>query len=142
MWNEALDQAKVEASSALRKAKNVYYPLVIRSSGSLGFKADPVSLEADEGKESPPKAPPIANISSKEAGQSEDAEKEVDTTKEGAHDVALPPIALKDPSKEKEASHNMSCAGNSPHTLKGRTQRQRLSIHHGSFYPTSQELKG
>ena len=26
VWNEALDQAKVEASSSLRKVENVYYP--------------------------------------------------------------------------------------------------------------------
>ena len=26
VWNEALDQARVEASSSLRKAENVYYP--------------------------------------------------------------------------------------------------------------------
>ena len=64
VWNEALNQARVEASSALRRAKNMYYPLAICISGS---KADPVSLKADEGKASPSKAPLVANISSKEA---------------------------------------------------------------------------
>ena len=101
MWNKALDQAKVEASSALRKAENVYYPPAICTSGSSGSKADSVSLEANEGKGSPPKVHPIANISSKEARQSEDAEKEVDTTKEGAHDVALPQLPLKTPPRRK-----------------------------------------
>ena len=60
MWNEALNQARVEASSAFRRAKNVYYPSAIRTSGS---KVDPVSKEVDEGNESPTKAPPTANIS-------------------------------------------------------------------------------
>ena len=60
IWNEALDQAGVEASSAFRRAKNVYYPPAIRTSGS---KVDPVSKEVDEGKETPTKARPTANIS-------------------------------------------------------------------------------
>ena len=34
VWNEALDQVGVEASSSLRRAENVYYPLAIRA---LGF---------------------------------------------------------------------------------------------------------
>lgn len=53
VWNDALDQAGVEASSTLRRAENMYYPPTIRASSSLGSKADPVSKEADEGKESP-----------------------------------------------------------------------------------------
>ena len=51
----------------LRKAKNVYYPLAIRPSSFLGFKAALVSSVANEGQGSPPKAPPAANTSSKEA---------------------------------------------------------------------------
>ena len=103
VWNEALDQAGVEASSTLRRAKSVYYPPVICSSGS---KANMVSKEADEGKESPTKALPTTNIPPKEAKQFKDAEKAVDT-EEVAHNANLPPAAPKDPSKEKEASYNM-----------------------------------
>ena len=104
VWNEAFDQVGVEASSTLRRAKNVYYPLAIRVSGS---KADTASKEADEGKEIPTKDLPIANIPPKEVEQSKDAEKATDITKEVAHDATLPSAASKDPSKEKEASHNM-----------------------------------
>ena len=104
VWNEALDQARVEASSTLRRVENVYYPPAIHLLGSSGSKADPVSSEADEGKASLSKAPPTANISPKEARQAEDAEKVADATKEVAYDAVLPLMALKDPSKEKEAS--------------------------------------
>ena len=84
IWNEALDQVGVEASSAFRRAKNVYYPPAIRTSGS---KVDPVSKEVDEGKESLTKAPPTANISLEVVEQFEDVEKVADTTKEMAHDA-------------------------------------------------------
>ena len=107
VWNEALNQTGVEASSAFRGADNVYYPPAIRTSSSSGSKAGQVSSEADEGKESPPKVPSTANISSKEAGQSEDVEKTANTTKEGAHDAVQPPIAPRNLSKEKNASQSM-----------------------------------
>ena len=107
MWNEALDQAGVEASFTLRRAENVYYPPAIRASSSLSSKAGSVSEEADEGKESPTEALPTANISPEAAEQFKVVEKAVDTTKEVAYDAHLPLAAPKDPSKEKEASHNM-----------------------------------
>jgi len=37
-WNKALNQAGVEASSALRRAESVYYPPAIRASGSTSSK--------------------------------------------------------------------------------------------------------
>ena len=107
VWNEAFDQARVETSSALKRAKSVHYLPTIRASGSSGFKADTASKEANEGKESLTKALPTANIPPKKAEQSKVVEKAADTSKEVAHDATLPPIALKDPPKEKEPSHNM-----------------------------------
>ena len=74
-WDETLNQAGVEASFALRRAENVYYPPAIRPSGSLGFKVDLVSLKAGESQGSPSKAPPVANTSSKEVNQAEDIAK-------------------------------------------------------------------
>ena len=47
VWNEALNQTRVEASSTLRRVENVYYPSAICASGSLSSKADSVSKEAD-----------------------------------------------------------------------------------------------
>ena len=40
VWNEALSQAGVEASSTLRRAESMYYPLAIRASGFMGSKAN------------------------------------------------------------------------------------------------------
>ena len=56
MWNKALNQAKVEASSALRGAESVYYPPTIHASSSSKSKADTVFEEVDIGKDSPAKA--------------------------------------------------------------------------------------
>ena len=48
VWDEALNQAGVEASSILRKAESVYYPPTIRPSSFSDSKADPTSLKASE----------------------------------------------------------------------------------------------
>ena len=82
-------------------------PQAIRNSSSLGSKANLVSSGIDESKESPIKALPSANISSKDAELSEDEKKVVDLTKEAARDAALPPMAPKDSSKDKEVSQSM-----------------------------------
>ena len=41
IWDEALNQARVEASSMLRKAESIYYPPAIRPQSSSGSMADP-----------------------------------------------------------------------------------------------------
>ena len=108
VWNEVLNQTGVKASSALRRVENVYYPpQAIRNSSSSGSKANPVSSRIDEGKESPTKALPSTNISSKDVKPSEDAKKVADLTKEAARDAALPLVAPKDSSKDKEVSQSM-----------------------------------
>ena len=55
MWNKALNQARVEASSALRRAESVYYPLAICLSSSASSKVDIASEVAEIGKDSPSK---------------------------------------------------------------------------------------
>ena len=55
VWNEALNQARVEASSSLRRAESVYYPPAIHASSSSRSKANTISEEADIGKDSPPR---------------------------------------------------------------------------------------
>ena len=107
VWDEALNQAGVEASFALRREENVYYPSTIRPSGSLGSQADSVSSEAGEGQGSPSKAPSAANTSPKEAEQAKDATKSGDISEEVIPGAALPLVAPKDTSKEKEASQSM-----------------------------------
>ena len=63
-WDEALNQAGVEASSVLRKAGSVYYPPTIRLASSSDSKADLSPSEASEVQGSPPKALPAADTSS------------------------------------------------------------------------------
>ena len=108
VWNEALNQVGVKASSALRRAENVYYPPAIRASGlpsSLGPKADTVSKGADDDKNNPAKVFPSSNSPPKESEQAKAIEKGKDTTK-GVVPEATKPLAMpKDPSKCKEASH-------------------------------------
>ena len=106
-WSEALNQAGVEASSVLRKAESIYYPLAIRPSSFADSKADLVSSEAGEIQDSPPKAPPAANTSSEETEQAEGVTKVGDVNKGVVQGFDLPLTAPKDPSKEKEASQNM-----------------------------------
>ena len=91
VWNKALKQAGVEASSALRKAESAYYPPAICASDSSGSKADIAFKEADASKESPAKALPSVKSPSKEAELPEVAKKPVEVTKEVAHDAIQPP---------------------------------------------------
>ena len=106
-WNEALNQAGVEASSVLREARSVYYLPAIRPASSADSKADPLFLEAGETSGDPPKATPAAKTSLEEVGQAEDILKLEEANKEGAQGFNLPPPAPKDPSKEQEALQSM-----------------------------------
>ena len=47
VWNEALKQARVEASSDLRKVENVYYPSTIRETAPSNSEARDVLEEAE-----------------------------------------------------------------------------------------------
>ena len=55
VWNKVLNQARVEASFALRRAKSVYYPPVIRAFGPISSKIDTASDVVHIGKASPTK---------------------------------------------------------------------------------------
>ena len=98
VWNEVLDRARVKASFALRRAKNVYYPPAIRVSGS---KANLMSKEVDVGKESPTETLPTANISSEVAEQFEDTEKAANLTKEMPQDAPYLQTPSKSPQRRK-----------------------------------------
>ena len=56
VWNEALNQARIEASSALKKVDSIYYLPAIRASSSASSKADIAFEVAEIGKDSPSKA--------------------------------------------------------------------------------------
>ena len=107
VWNGVLNQAGVEASSALKRVESVYYPPAIWASSSSIPKADAASKEADASKDSLDKVLPSSGSPSKEAEQPEATGKTTDTTKEVAHDITQPPTAPKGPTKEKEASQAM-----------------------------------
>ena len=66
-WNEALNQAGVEASSALGRVESVYYPPAIRASGSASSKIDTSSEVAELGKGNPTKVPCSFDRPSEEA---------------------------------------------------------------------------
>ena len=66
VWNEALNQVGFEASFALKRVENVYYPPAIRASGPPSSEIEIASKEMDPSKNSPTKALPSSNSPSKE----------------------------------------------------------------------------
>ena len=50
-WDEALNRARVEASSELRKAENVFYPSAIRASDPPSTQDEVASITADPNPE-------------------------------------------------------------------------------------------
>ena len=91
VWDEAFNQARVEVSSILKKAKSIYYPPAIRPSSSSDSQAGPMSLEVGEIQGSPSKTPPIANTSSKGEKLAEDTSGAGDANKEIVQSTKLPP---------------------------------------------------
>lgn len=107
VWNEAHNQARVEAPSALRRAENIYCPPAIHESSSLGSKAGTTSKETDTSEDNPAKALPSSSSLPKEVEQLGVAKKKKDTTKGVVLDATKPLIAPNDSSEEKETSHNL-----------------------------------
>ena len=67
VWDDALNQAGVESSSVLRKAKNVYYPEAICTPSSSSSKADTPLEVANPEKSRSKKALPSSGSPSKVA---------------------------------------------------------------------------
>ena len=107
MWNEALNHVRIKASSTLRRAECIYYPLAIHASSSIGCKADTTSEEADIGKDSPAKAFLPLDSPSKESKQPGVVEKETDTTKGVSPDATKPLAAPQGLSQKKEVPSKM-----------------------------------
>ena len=107
MWSEALNWAGVEASSALRKAENVYYPPVIWAPGSLASLDDVDSnvvnpIEEDLSKD------PLQSHSPKEvAEQADQTNKVKEFPKELVVEITKPSDIPKYSSKEGVGSQNM-----------------------------------
>ena len=102
--DETLNQAGVEASSALRKAENVYYPEAICPPSSNNSKAYTPSKVANLEKNGSKKALPSSGNPSKVAEQPSVNEKEAEVTKGVPADVIKPSAVPKDPTKDNEAS--------------------------------------
>ena len=107
IWNEALNQAEVEASSVLRKVANVYYPLAIRASGPTCSRTDPAPEVAKVGRDSPAKVLTSSNNPTQVAKDPEVIEKEKNTNKGVASDATKPPTITQDFPDEKEVPNKM-----------------------------------
>ena len=109
MWYESLNQAGVEASSALRKAESVYYPLAIRASVPSSSGADTAPEVAEMGKDNIANVPTSSNNPSEEAEQLgvTEEEKEKNARQGVAPDAMKPPTITQDPPTEKEAPKKM-----------------------------------
>ena len=58
-WYEALNRARVGASSKLRKSENIFYPLAITTSDLPFTQGEVASTVADPIKEAQPQDPPL-----------------------------------------------------------------------------------
>ena len=69
VWQKALNQARVKASSVLRKPKSVYYPLVIRIFVPTSSSTVIVPNMVEEGKDRPVEVLTSSDKPFKVAGQ-------------------------------------------------------------------------
>ena len=103
LWDKALNQAKVEAFSMLRRAESVYDPLPIRAS-SLSIANPDVPPEATDPKKSiPSKVLPSSSSPPKVVEQLGANKKVIEETKVVASNATKPLAVPQDPAKDIEA---------------------------------------
>ena len=119
VWDETLNQTGVEASFALRKAENVYFPPVICASSSTDSEVNPHSKEAEPKKDSSDKVLTSSNSLPKAAKQPRVKEKDAEVTKGVAPDATKPPAASQDFTKDKEAPRIEIVLASLPISIKG-----------------------
>ena len=107
MWIEALNQAGVKASSALRRVESIYYPSAIRESVPYSLRIDTTSEVAVAGTDGTAKVPTSSNTTSEVAEQPEGTKNEKNANQGVAPDAMKPPIVTQDPPAEKEAPKTM-----------------------------------
>ncbi|KAL0001033.1 hypothetical protein SO802_014814 [Lithocarpus litseifolius] len=95
--------AGVEASSVLRKAKNIYYPPAIHATSLNGHSANTQPEVAELTKSSSDVVPLSSSSPQRVVEQPGSSEKESETNKEVVPDTTLPSAAPQDPIKDKEA---------------------------------------
>ena len=98
VWNETFNLARVEASLALRRAKNVYYPPTIRAPASTAPKDDAAPNIASLVEEVLTKDPPPPSSHHKGAEQIGTSDKEKEVPKEVAPKMTKPSNEPKDSS--------------------------------------------
>ena len=104
VWNEALNQAEVDASSTLRRAENAFYPPALQVAGPSSFQAKAVPKTLEPSLVASASALPFSTIPPKEVDQAGAIEKKKEPIKETAPEPTKLPPASKDSSKEKGAS--------------------------------------
>ena len=110
VWNEAFNQARVEASFAFRRAENIYCLPAIRALGSphsSSPQGEHTFEKADEARDSLAKVFPSSTSPIKEAEQARATKKEKGTSKGVVPKTTKPPTAPKVISKGGEAPHNL-----------------------------------
>lgn len=106
VWNEALNQARVDASSTLRRVENVYHPSAILASGPSSSKAKAALKKPKSNKNIFANALTSSTIPLEVVVQAGTTKKEKETTKEVAPKATKLPLAPKDSSKEKGVSQS------------------------------------
>ena len=104
VWNQALNQAEMEASSTLRRVENVYYPPIIQASSPSGAKVKTAPKNLNPSKDASAKTLPSPSSSPKEVEPVGAVEKEI--VKEVALEAPKPPAGPKDSSKEEGVSQS------------------------------------
>ena len=106
VWNEALNQVGVDASSTLRRAENVYYPPAIWALGRSSSKVETALKDLAFSKDAFASALQPPTSPTKEVKQVSAAEKEKEATQEVALESTKLPSSLKESTKEKGASRS------------------------------------
>ena len=104
VWNKALNQTRVDASSTLRRLESVYYPPAIQASGPFSSKAKTAPKDPSSYKDASANTLPSSTISLEEVVQAGAAKIEKDTIDKAVLEATKLPPTPKDSSKEKGAS--------------------------------------
>ena len=107
VWNEDLNLAGVEASSALRRVVNVYYPPAFQAPGSSASPNDATPNVTSHIEEASSKDPLYSNSPQEVAEQADPANKEKEVSKKVAPEMPKPSDAPKDSSKEGVVSQSI-----------------------------------
>ena len=118
-WDEALNQAGVEASSVLRKAENIYYPVAIQVSSSSNSKTCILPEAANNEKGGPSKVPPPPANPSINVKQPKAGEIRAEVAQEVTLGANMPFVVSQDPPKDKDDARMEIVLASLPILVKG-----------------------